>query len=61
MVKSRGSLHGANESPFLIDEDDITMLLVTSLGLQHQGSTERVPTGVLRLDTILGNAGFYWG
>lgn len=61
VVKYRGSLHGTNEYPFLIDEDGISVLPVTSLGLQHVVTTERVPTGVVRLDTMLGNAGYYRG
>jgi circadian clock protein KaiC len=61
VVKYRGTRHGTNEYPFLIDEDGITVLPVTSLGLQHEASEERVSTGVARLDTMLGGRGYYRG
>jgi len=61
VVKYRGSTHGKNEYPFLIDEDGILVLPVTSLGLQHIASTDRIPTGVARLDAMLGGAGYYRG
>ena len=46
VVKYRGSTHGANESPFFIDESGISVLPITSLGLQHRGSTGRLSTGI---------------
>ncbi|MBA3018091.1 MAG: circadian clock protein KaiC [Proteobacteria bacterium] len=61
VVKYRGSTHGTNEYPFLIDEDGILVLPVTSLGLQNIASTDRIPTGIARLDTMLGGAGYYRG
>ena len=61
VVKYRGSTHGTNEYPFLIDEDGISVLPVTSLGLQHAVSTERIPTGIARLDAMLGGVGYYRG
>ena len=61
VVKYRGSTHGTNEYPFLIDEDGISVLPVTSLGLQHAVSTERIPTGIPRLDAMLGGVGYYRG
>ena len=61
VVKYRGSTHGTNEYPFLIDEDGLSVLPVTSLGLQHEVSTERISTGVARLDAMLGGAGYYRG
>ncbi len=61
VVKYRGSTHGTNEYPFVIDEDGISVLPVTSLGLQHIVSTERIPTGVARLDAMLGGKGYYRG
>jgi circadian clock protein KaiC len=61
VVKYRGSTHGTNEYPFLIDEDGISVLPVTSLGLQQFASSERVPTGVARLDAMLGGQGYYRG
>jgi len=61
VVKYRGTAHGTNEYPFLIDEDGFSVLPVTSLGLQHEVSDERISSGVPRLDTMLGGYGFYRG
>ena len=61
VVKYRGSAHGTNEYPFLIDQSGIRVLPITSIGLDHDVSSERVPTGVPRLDTMLGGMGFYRG
>jgi circadian clock protein KaiC len=61
VVKYRGSTHGTNEYPFLIDEDGFSVLPVTSLGLQQIASTARIPTGVPRLDAMLGGEGYYKG
>lgn len=61
IVKYRGSLHGTNEYPFLIDETGISVLPVTSLGLCHKVSSERVSSGIPRLDAMLGGQGYYRG
>jgi circadian clock protein KaiC len=61
IVKYRGSVHGTNEYPFLIDEDGITVLPITSLGLQHKASDERIATGIPRLDAMLGGKGYFRG
>jgi circadian clock protein KaiC len=61
VVKYRGTAHGTNEYPFLIDEDGFSVLPVTSLGLQHEVSGERISSGIPRLDTMLGGEGFYRG
>ncbi|MGD0752211.1 MAG: circadian clock protein KaiC [Anaerolineales bacterium] len=61
VVKYRGSTHGTNEYPFLIDEDGISVLPVTSLGLQEIASTDRISSGIPRLDSMLGGAGYYKG
>jgi len=61
VVKYRGSTHGTNEYPFLIDEDGISVLPVTSLGLHQIASTARISSGVARLDSMLGGAGYYRG
>jgi circadian clock protein KaiC len=61
IVKYRGTAHGTNEYPFLIDEDGFSVLPVTSLGLQHEVSNERISSGIKRLDTMLGGEGFYRG
>jgi circadian clock protein KaiC len=61
IVKYRGSLHGTNEYPFLIDEEGIRVVPITSVGLDHPASTERISSGVPRLDKMLGGAGYYRG
>ncbi len=61
IVKYRGSMHGTNEYPFLIGEDGIVVLPITSLGLNHAVSTGFVSTGVAELDTMLDGKGYYKG
>jgi circadian clock protein KaiC len=61
VVKYRGALHGTNEFPFLIGDEGISVLPITSLGLNHKISTERIPTGIPRLDAMLGGRGFFRG
>ena len=61
VVKYRGSHHGTNEYPFLIDEDGVSVLPVTSLTLEHAASSERVSSGLPELDAMLGGQGFYRG
>jgi circadian clock protein KaiC len=61
VVKYRGSMHGSNEYPFLIDEKGISIMPITSLMLDYQVSTDRVSSGIPRLDTMLGGKGFYRG
>lgn len=61
VVKYRGSVHGTNEYPFLISKDGFSVLPVTSMGLDHPASTERISSGVDRLDTMLGGKGYFRG
>jgi circadian clock protein KaiC len=61
VVKYRGSSHGTNEYPFLIDEHGISVLPITSAELGHSVSQEAVPTGVSDLDDMLGIHGFFRG
>jgi circadian clock protein KaiC len=61
VVKYRGSTHGTNEYPFLIDEHGISVLPISSLGLDHAASGARVSTGIDRLDGMMGGKGFYRG
>ena len=61
VVKYRGSHHGTNEYPFLIDSDGVSVLPVTSLGLEHTASSDRVSTGLTTLDEMLGGKGFFRG
>ncbi|HSR63590.1 MAG TPA: circadian clock protein KaiC [Gammaproteobacteria bacterium] len=59
VVKYRGSIHGTNEYPFLIDDNGITVMPVTSLTLDHKASGEHISSGVARLDSMLGGKGYY--
>jgi circadian clock protein KaiC len=61
VVKYRGSTHGSNEYPFLIDETGISVLPITSAGLLHKTSQDIVPTGVAGLDGMLGVKGYFKG
>jgi circadian clock protein KaiC len=61
VVKYRGSYHGTNEYPFLIDKDGISILPITSLGLVSEAPTERVSTGFARLDAMFDGKGYYKG
>ena len=61
IVKYRGTSHGTNEYPFFIDEKGFQVLPITSLGLTHKASTQRVSSGNARMDTMLGGKGFYRG
>jgi circadian clock protein KaiC len=61
IIKYRGSAHGTNEYPFLIDEQGFSVMPISSIGLDHAASSERVATGVPRLDTMMGGKGYYRG
>jgi circadian clock protein KaiC len=61
VVKYRGSTHGTNEYPFLIDAEGISVLPITMAGMDYTVSGERIPTGVPQLDEMLGGKGFYRG
>jgi circadian clock protein KaiC len=61
ILKYRGSGHGGNEMPFLIDDHGVSVLPITSLGLTHQASTAHLSTGVPGLDAMFGRKGFFRG
>jgi circadian clock protein KaiC len=61
VVKYRGSAHGTNEYPFIIDEQGITVMPITSSGLAHDASMERLPSGIPDLDQMLEGKGYYKG
>ncbi len=61
IIKYRGSLHGTNEYPFLIDEDGISVLPITSLELNKEVSSERISSGIPALDMMLEGKGFFRG
>jgi circadian clock protein KaiC len=61
VVKYRGAMHGTNEFPFLIAEDGISVLPITSLGLNYNVLNGRISTGIPRLNAMLGGRGFFRG
>lgn len=61
VLKYRGTFHGTDEYPFVIDEKGVSVLPITSAGLDHAVSSERISTGIPRLDTMVGGKGFYRG
>ncbi len=61
VVKYRGSMHGTNEYPFLLDQNGLSVFPITSLGLDHGAPTGRFASGIAGLDAMLGGKGFYRG
>ena len=61
IVKYRGSAHGTNEYPFLLDEQGFTVVPLTAIGLQYSVSSDFVATGIVKLDAMLGGRGYYRG
>jgi circadian clock protein KaiC len=61
VLKYRGSTHGTNEYPFLIDASGISVLPVSSLELTHGAPTERISTGIAELDEMFGGKGYFRG
>ncbi len=61
VVKYRGTYHGTNEYPFLIDANGIGVLPVSSLALQHEAPLARVSSGIARLDDMLSGQGYFRG
>ena len=61
VVKYRGSAHGTNEYPTMIDEHGLSVLPISSLGLDYGASTEHVSSGIEALDAMLGGKGYYRG
>ncbi len=61
ILKYRGSAHGGNETPFLIDDHGVSVLPITSLGLAHQATTAHLSTGIAGLDAMFGRKGYFRG
>ena len=61
VIKYRGTSHGTDEYPFLIDREGISVVPITSLALAHQASTDRVSTGIPALDEMMEGKGFFRG
>jgi circadian clock protein KaiC len=61
IIKYRGTSHGTNEYPFLLTERGFSVVPITALAMDYEVSTQRVSTGIERLDTMLGGSGYYRG
>jgi circadian clock protein KaiC len=61
IVKYRGSFHGTNEYPFLINRDGLSVIPITSVELDHEISQEKVSTGIESLDEMFRGSGYYKG
>jgi circadian clock protein KaiC len=61
VIKYRGSNHGTNEYPFVIDKDGLSVIPITSAGLGQPGTGKRVSTGILSLDKLFQGGGFTRG
>lgn len=59
IVKYRGSMHGTNEYPFLVDQKGLSVIPITSMGLDYEVRNEFVSSGVPRLDEMLGGRGYF--
>ena len=61
IIKYRGTVHGTNEYPFLIDEKGLTVVPITAISLQYKVSSETISTGIKKLDEMFSAGGFYRG
>ena len=61
VIKYRGSNHGTNEYPFVIDKNGLSVIPITSAGLDHPGTKEKVSTGIASLDKLFSGGGYTKG
>jgi len=61
VMKYRGSKHGTNEYPFVIDKDGLSVIPITSAGLDQPGTNKRVSTGIPSLDKMFKGSGYTRG
>jgi circadian clock protein KaiC len=61
IIKYRGSNHGTNEYPFVIDKDGLSVIPITSAGLDQPGTNKRVSTGIPSLDKMFNGGGYTRG
>jgi circadian clock protein KaiC len=61
VIKYRGSNHGTNEYPFVIDKDGLSVIPITSAGLNQPGTNKRVSTGIPSLDKLFRGGGYTRG
>jgi circadian clock protein KaiC len=59
VIKYRGSNHGTNEYPFVIDKGGLSVIPITSAGLDQPGTAKRVSTGIPSLDKMFKGARLY--
>ena len=61
VIKYRGSNHGTNEYPFVIDKNGLSVIPITSAGLDSPGSSERLSTGIPSLNALFNGGGYTRG
>lgn len=61
VVKYRGSSHGTNEYPFIISKTGISVLPITSAGLKHRVTSEKISSGIDEFDSMMNGTGFFRG
>ena len=61
VIKYRGSNHGTNEYPFVIDNNGLSVIPITATGLDHPGTAEKVSTGIPSLDKLFKGGGYTRG
>jgi circadian clock protein KaiC len=61
IIKYRGSNHGTNEYPFVIDNDGLSVIPITSIRLEQPGTAEKISTGIPTLDKMFQGGGFARG
>lgn len=59
IVKYRGTTHGTNEYPFLIDGTGFLVLPITTIALEYDSPNQFVSSGVAKLDDMLGGKGYF--
>jgi circadian clock protein KaiC len=61
VIKYRGSNHGPNEYPFVIDKEGLSVIPITSAALDRPGTNKRVSTGIPSLNEMFGGKGYTRG
>jgi len=61
VIKYRGSRHGTSEYPFVIDNEGLSVIPITSAGLEQPGTDKRVSTGIPTLDKLFSGKGYTKG
>jgi circadian clock protein KaiC len=61
VIKYRGSSHGTSEYPFVIDNEGLSVIPITSAGLAQPGTDKKVSTGIPSLDKLFKSKGYTRG